>query len=959
MSEGQGGEGGARIREALSELRQEPYGKARSARTEELVEAAEQCGDDAALATALLELLTAYEYGDEVRKAPVLFNRILGLYKAKPEAFDERAVHSLFWCFKWITTSLLSLPEIPLGSVERWIALMSEHYTAAGKPMQAVHTSRYRLAAHTGVGADIAYDLWSTRPRDEFSDCEACEARTRGIHWLVRGDDVRALREWQPVLDGKLGCTEEPGATISRALLPLVRTGRHEEAVSFHRTGYRSTRGKVSTDAEVSRHLEFLALTGNTARGLEVLAENRGRFDSDGDAQSRLIFLDGIRVLLTQVAALDGSAPVAGPAGRSRPAAELLAEITAEADAIAAAFDARNGTTWQGDLHRARAARQPLTAEPLPLGVRVAVDGAAVPSAVPAPAAPVAPLPEEFETLLAQAREALEIGRPDSDRLWLAVAERATAADTDDLLRAELTDRAASRLMRKKAWSDAEAKLHEAATLFEGADKPGRAASRRGRAAWCVFMSAEDVQAASWDDLDAILAAADELQSAGRISPNEYAIVLHSRAAAGMRMFYEAGDEDALAAALVVVERELAAFREATVRLDLPARTAVVSAMTTTVLARQGRFEDALAETEAAIALAEKAGRPWDVPGYAVQRGQLLNRLNRLDDAATELHRAIALHGEWPDSDFDDANVLMELAQNRLAARDGRTAITHLTSAAAKFDQRGEEVPAANARAMLGQALLRSGRQSDAVAVFESLLDEPGEAKLIPEQRGQIRLELGRALMGQEEFREAASVFAALADLLGDWPDLSVKTLAVAELASALYAAQLWEQADKALDRAIAAHAEGPNAAAVCDMLRIGADSAARNLGAEGVERALELLGRADEVNLATEEVEGRYRRWPETAQTADVRTQVLAGADRDEEALAAAESAIAAWRLGENTLTPLAEATRVAAVLEGLRLGRRAAAADRVRPMIARCREEKHEQAVAVLSKLLADLGG
>lgn len=78
------------------------------------------------------------------------------------------------------------------------------------------------------------------------------------------------------------------------------------------------------------------------------------------------------------------------------------------------------------------------------------------------------------------------------------------------------------------------------------------------------------------------------------------------------------------------------------------------------------------------------------------------------------------------------------------------------------------------------------------------------------------------------------------------------------------------------------------------------------------------------------------------------------------EEALSAAEDAIAAWRIGgRQAFGPFAEATRVAAILEGVRLGRRAEAANRLRPVIATAREVGHQQAVTVLSKLLADLGG
>ena len=961
----EGPESEQEIYAALRELRDEPYGVARSARTEELVETAERLELDEARALSMLELLGAYEYGNETRKAPVLFSRILKLLERNPEAFDESATHRVFWCFKWITTSLIALPEIPLSSIEGWIAQMRKHYTDAGKPPHAVQTSRYHLAAHTGVGLDLAYELWATRPRDEFSDCEACEARNRGRYWAGRGDDERALAEWKPVLDGGLSCAEEPTVTISNALLPLVRQGRLDEAVSLHRSGYRATRGRVSMDEAVGRHLEFLALTGNAARGLELLAENRARFDSSADPDSRLVFLGCVEVLLRRIVAEGGAeVPVPGPDGRSYPAAALLEELAAQADRLARGFDERNGTTRVSDGLRKRREREALTDEPLALGVRVASQVSA-PSPV-APAASAAELPEEFGALLAEARAALRLGRPDSAALWDAVSERADEADPDELLRAELVDRQGFRQVREHAMSEAATLLRAAAELFELAGEPGRAVSRRARATWAARMAEasedEGGSGAAWTELDAASQTAEELLAQGRIDPEDYVIVMHSRAATAMlEARLGASEPDAEAHTRFAAEAE--AFRASAVRLGVPSRAATAEAITGEGLAHEGRIEEALARLDSAVALAEESDRPWTLPQFLGFRARLLAARGRLDEGAADQHRALGLLAQWPGAEAetgaDDAAILMELAQNRLQAGDLAVAIGHITAAAARFDRRGAGLAAVRARTMLGQALLRAERTSDAIAVLESALDEQDEPRLEPPVRAQLRLDLGRALMEQAEHREAAEVLARLAEFVSDWPDPAVRTLVAAELACALYAAKMWDQGEAALERAAQAHTRAPNSAALAKALRVAAEAEYRGRGTDGVERALTHLRRADEVNAATEEVEGSYRRWPETALNADVRAQALAAAKRDEEALAAAEAAAAAWELGgDRTVGEFAESMRVAAVIEGFRLGRRPEAAARLAPVIERCRTAGHPQAVSALSQLRKNLG-
>lgn len=77
------------VLDGLRENNGRPYGLQRNVTAEELVEAAEQFDEPDLLATALLELMSAYEYSGEHRKAPVVFARVLKLQDSNPEAFSE------------------------------------------------------------------------------------------------------------------------------------------------------------------------------------------------------------------------------------------------------------------------------------------------------------------------------------------------------------------------------------------------------------------------------------------------------------------------------------------------------------------------------------------------------------------------------------------------------------------------------------------------------------------------------------------------------------------------------------------------------------------------------------------------------------------------------------------------------------------------------------------------------
>lgn len=336
--------------EELQANQRRPYGRTRTVTAEELVDAAERFEETLPLVRALLELQEAYTYGSEPRKSPVAFARLLTLFDEQPDVFDENLRHLVFWRFKWVASALRALPEIPRTSLRQWLTEMRERYEKAGLGLQPYYGQAYRLAAHVGEDTDLAFELWAARTRTPLSDCEACEISERALYHLASGDDERALRTWEPVLAGKESCQEEPARSIAHALLPLLRAGHTDRARELHLAGYRGCRRNPSMSGEVGRHLEFCALTGNEARGLELLAENRNLFDEVDSPLELLDFLNGVEVLLRRVEQLGhGELPAAGFPGRTWTVTGLRAEVHGRADDLAARFDARNGTTAHTD----------------------------------------------------------------------------------------------------------------------------------------------------------------------------------------------------------------------------------------------------------------------------------------------------------------------------------------------------------------------------------------------------------------------------------------------------------------------------------------------------------------------------------------------------------------------------------------------------------------------------------
>ncbi|MFE3500932.1 hypothetical protein [Kitasatospora sp. NPDC059160] len=966
---------------ALRENDARPYGRTRTVTAEELVDAAEQFEDTEVRSMALLELMEAYEYDGESNKSPVVFARILKLWDQDPDGFGDWAAQQVFWRFKWVAGSLRDNPDVPLPAVERWLTELRDRYRAAGHGLQPYYAQRYHLARHTGVGVQDAYELWTARPRTELSNCHACETRARARHFLDLGEDARALETLVPVLSGRSSCAEEPCLSQSVALLPLLRLGRLDEARSTHLTGYRAARGKASMLAAVARHIEFCALSGNEPRGLELLAENRDLFAVTGEPGARLDFLTGVEVLIAALAAAGhGELAVSGPAGRGWTVDTLLAHLRTEADALAARFDARNGTDTVGAARRARLAVRPLLAEPLALGVRAVAASelaGAAPAVAPAPRRTVEAVPEDFAALVLRARELELLGHPDGDRLWKRVAERAAAADFThpehaelggpERLRAELAEQRAHEALQRDDHAEGAAGLLAAAELFERAGLPGPALMVRTRTL-IVELGEVEGAVADWPALDAASARAEELHATGDMTDDDYLIVLQSLAYAAHHDLVEALPEPS-AGTTARFEAAVGGYRRAAVELGSARRAATSRQYLADAAARQGRSAEAAAELREVLAQLEAAELPWHTPRVLGLLGQVLLQGGEPGEAVEVFHRALAEAVRWGDDAYPYAPTYMLLGHAAMQVEDFGGAVRALSEAAARFDRLGAGAveDAARVRLQLADVLRGTGRDADAVAVLESVLDASAStAGLDARMVAQARLDLARGLGELEEYRDAAEEYLRLAELVADWEDQETHTMVACEAALTLARAGSWDAAEAALGRAREAREEAPQVDQLASTLRELAQlTVCERGGPEWLDAALALLAEADALGEAAERGGQQYTAWYLRGGSHYARARCLAVADRFEEALAEAERAVEVYgEQGEPAGAPQpeslrAESVRLAALIEGGDLDRPKAAVQRLTAAIARAEAAGLTEAPRVLAELRGRIAG
>ncbi|MBT2526707.1 tetratricopeptide repeat protein [Streptomyces sp. ISL-99] len=818
------------VRQAIRENRSAPNGPLRNARGEELVVAAEQTGDRDLLRQALFGLITAYEFSTESGKMLVPFARLLQEWDRDPSDFDQGDAHNLHWYFKWASSGMLSRPEVPMASIEKWLGEMERRYRIAGYSEGPVRKVELHVAENRGdvERAARAFEAWTAAERNRMSDCHACELNDRGRYWAAQDEYEKALQAWEPVLAGRLSCAEEPHRVLAKSLLPLVALGRPDEARANHLRGYRMAKGNESLLSTIGLHIEFCALTGNEARGLELLAEHGAHLGSSEKLEGRLGFVTGVLVLLGRLITLGhGDRPTVAYEGEQRTVSELHSLLAPLGLARAKLFDERNGSTVVSDARAKRLERQPLL-DALPLGVRSqALTGGApggvgaAPALVPVAAPAGAPVPApagagDVQALVAEARRLRALGHPGRTAAWARVAEAVARAGADggyepdallaaDLLsyRAVLAGRQGEKPPRKL--------FADAAEAYRAAGEPAGAVLSETHLALAALQEGAEAQEVL-RLLDVAAASAEALAPAETTRLRRMASVDLMRIKIGSFLAHQAhghehhggGEEDgdpASAALSGFLERY--APHGGTGAVDgVDDMLADAEIMLAQDAWEEGDWIRVEALLSSAAARAVSTGRVWESAEPLSRLARLRMMHGRFVEAEESARAAVAHSAELTDP-AEQGSVRLALAE-ALYRQDGKEeeAATYALEAAHWFDAAGDTAGAgAYARLVLAQAYGESGRPAEAAEVLESALPdllEQGEDRAV-----RARETLAVNLRGLGDSRGAAEQYLRAAEVAKGWDD-PVRHAGLASLAAeCLASGGLTEEAKRAYARSL------------------------------------------------------------------------------------------------------------------------------------------------------------
>lgn len=329
----------------IAATRDLPYGSARTAAMEYITRTLEREGPESMLPEAYLNLVEAYVFGQPTPASFAVFSKLLRLYDAHPEHFDEFTARTLFWQFKWIIGDMTAYPQISKAQARELLDEMRRRYRLAGMGEMAPDRAEYMWAAH--IGEDEAAETWRARwlahGEDEM-DCGSC--RHGGIlrDHVTDGEFEAAIRMGAPTEDL---CNREPAASHRQLALAYLHV-EDGEAAGRHLLRAAANRDQYDPD-DLGVEFEVLARGQNLQAAFDLLADHGKRaLDLAGDPGDNRNFLRYIVAGLAWALEDHGDMPTGlRPAGQTSRATlrELYDWALDESRPLAQAFDRRAGNT--------------------------------------------------------------------------------------------------------------------------------------------------------------------------------------------------------------------------------------------------------------------------------------------------------------------------------------------------------------------------------------------------------------------------------------------------------------------------------------------------------------------------------------------------------------------------------------------------------------------------------------
>lgn len=179
-----------------------------------------------------LDYLRLLSFGASNEEMVIHFSWVLNAYETNPELFDES---DFLWMYKWILSEMYSNPDVSLEQIQNILEDFKVRMQRNGYSLRPYYDRLYDESMQMNC-YDAARDylrLRNEQPRDDMSNCEACELDNELDYHLACGCFDEAYHRAQPLISKQLTCRCVPTRTFATLALEALVTGRTEIAADL------------------------------------------------------------------------------------------------------------------------------------------------------------------------------------------------------------------------------------------------------------------------------------------------------------------------------------------------------------------------------------------------------------------------------------------------------------------------------------------------------------------------------------------------------------------------------------------------------------------------------------------------------------------------------------------------------------------------------------------------------
>lgn len=135
----------------------------------------------------------------------ISFSWCLSKFEKQPSEYSS---FMIMWHYKWVLNQIWRLPQFSLEQIESVFDDFREKCLKYDYSLRAYYQQKVNLMLSQGKTQEAAlyYQKWRAAPRDQLSDCKACEQNLFGKYYFTINHNKKGLQAVKPILEGKIKC---------------------------------------------------------------------------------------------------------------------------------------------------------------------------------------------------------------------------------------------------------------------------------------------------------------------------------------------------------------------------------------------------------------------------------------------------------------------------------------------------------------------------------------------------------------------------------------------------------------------------------------------------------------------------------------------------------------------------------------------------------------------------------